>query len=604
MSRQASIPEPSGSRTSITTRSGWKRRAASIASATVPGLGDDLELRPAVEQRDEALADDLVVVDDQQRQWPRSLPRSCVATPLLERRSLRPADGRGSSCPVGVAGDVHGRADGRHARAHVGEALVAERRRPSPGRTRGRCPRRRGPARPFGGCSTKTVARLAPEWRATLLSASLTTPRRCAGRGSGRAPSSTSPTCSSTSIIELWRNSSTSATRPLMSVVPLSSSGRRPKMKLRMSRIVRCRLSIARSTRRSTSSGSSADQLGHVLERQPDGVDALDDPVVEVLADALALVDDRRAAGPARGAGRSRSRCPHGRAKVSTSAWSSSENSSAPALFVRYRLPTERPLTVTGHAEEAVHRRVVRREPVAPRIDGDVRDPEGAVLPDDQAEEAVTAWQVARSLARVSRSMPRGDEALHARRRRRRSRAPRIARPTSGRTWSTMTWRTSSTDVQLRDRSGRGVERTDDPAGRGTAPGSRSPEFTVAECLAADRRSSGPVGPTERAAWPMARRRPIREPVAMEAAANPDGTTDPAGRRPVRFLAERRSTRRSGSRARGTGRPDRPERGRAAQPAPAGRAPTAGRPGARPPRVGRPGRSSAAREQPACRRPS
>ena len=36
-------------------------------------------------------------------------------------------------------------------------------------------------------------------------------------------------------------------------------------------------------------------QLGDVLEREPDGVDRLDDPVVEVLADPLALLDDREA---------------------------------------------------------------------------------------------------------------------------------------------------------------------------------------------------------------------------------------------------------------------------------------------------------------------
>jgi hypothetical protein len=36
-------------------------------------------------------------------------------------------------------------------------------------------------------------------------------------------------------------------------------------------------------------------QLRDVLERQPDRVDALDDAVVQVLADALALVDDREA---------------------------------------------------------------------------------------------------------------------------------------------------------------------------------------------------------------------------------------------------------------------------------------------------------------------
>ena len=39
--------------------------------------------------------------------------------------------------------------------------------------------------------------------------------------------------------------------------------------------------------------GIVADQLRHVLERQPDRIDVLDDPVVEVLADPLALVDHR-----------------------------------------------------------------------------------------------------------------------------------------------------------------------------------------------------------------------------------------------------------------------------------------------------------------------
>ena len=44
-------------------------------------------------------------------------------------------------------------------------------------------------------------------------------------------------------------------------------------------------------------------------------------------------------------------------------------------------------------AEEAVHLRMVRREPVASLVEGDVGDPDRAVLADDQAEEAVTARQ-------------------------------------------------------------------------------------------------------------------------------------------------------------------------------------------------------------------
>ena len=37
------------------------------------------------------------------------------------------------------------------------------------------------------------------------------------------------------------------------------------------------------------------DQVGHVLEGQADRVDGLDDPVVEVVADPFAFVDDRQA---------------------------------------------------------------------------------------------------------------------------------------------------------------------------------------------------------------------------------------------------------------------------------------------------------------------
>ena len=119
-------------------------------------------------------------------------------------------------------------------------------------------------------------------------------------------------------------------------------------MKLRMSRIVRWRLSIARSTRRTTSSRVLLHELRDVLEREADGVDALDDPVVQVLADPLALVDDRQPLdqlvepgvldGDAGVAGE-RLDEPPGRPRV---------NSAAPALSVKYRFPTERPFTVTG----------------------------------------------------------------------------------------------------------------------------------------------------------------------------------------------------------------------------------------------------------------
>ena len=67
-------------------------------------------------------------------------------------------------------------------------------------------------------------------------------------------------------------------------------------MKLRMSRIVAWIESIARSARAAPSAGILPDDLGQVLERERDRVQALDDRVVQVLADALALLDDRQPA--------------------------------------------------------------------------------------------------------------------------------------------------------------------------------------------------------------------------------------------------------------------------------------------------------------------
>ena len=78
-----------------------------------------------------------------------------------------------------------------------------------------------------------------------------------------------------------------------------------------------------------------ADELGDVLERQADRVEALDDAVVEVLADALALVDDRQPLDLL-----VQTRVLDGDAgvdgeRLDERAGRSSENSSAPALSVR-----------------------------------------------------------------------------------------------------------------------------------------------------------------------------------------------------------------------------------------------------------------------------
>ena len=68
-------------------------------------------------------------------------------------------------------------------------------------------------------------------------------------------------------------------------------------MKLRMSRIVE----VERVDRRVDAGGGLVGRLGHesghVLERQPDRVERLDDPVVQVAPDPVPLLDHGESAG-------------------------------------------------------------------------------------------------------------------------------------------------------------------------------------------------------------------------------------------------------------------------------------------------------------------
>ena len=133
-------------------------------------------------------------------------------------------------------------------------------------------------------------------------------------------------------------------------------------------------------------------ELGDVLQRQADRVDVLDDPVVQVLADALALVDDRQPldllvqSGVLDGD-------PGVDGERLDQALVTLGELGRVGLVGEVQVADRSTLHRDGHAQEAVHRRVVRRESVAPRIDRDVRDPERAVLPDDQAQEAMATRQ-------------------------------------------------------------------------------------------------------------------------------------------------------------------------------------------------------------------
>ena len=135
-----------------------------------------------------------------------------------------------------------------------------------------------------------------------------------------------------------------------------------------------------------------AHELGDVLEREADGIDVLDDPVVEVLADALALVDDGQpldllvqAGVLDRDPGVDRERLHEALVRLGELGGAD--------LVGEIQVADGAALHGDRHAKEAVHRRVVRGEPVSARIDRDVGDAERAVLLDDQAQEAVAARQ-------------------------------------------------------------------------------------------------------------------------------------------------------------------------------------------------------------------
>ena len=251
------------------------------------GLGDDLESRRA---------------DRAARRGPGGRPRG---RRRQERRSGRCRAGR-STCVAARSRRGHRRAragsrtmirvpvpgslsiasvppTARRAVAHVREPEVRRRARPSPGRSRGRCPRSRATPSPASPRGATTSRRRRREWRAMLLSASRDdleelvrrVRRQPALDGVGRASSSTS-------IIVLCRNSVDAAPRAPRPGRPVEQLG--PQAEDEVADVADGQACSGRSPDRPGRAASSGlgHQVGHVLERQADGVDALDDAVVEV----------------------------------------------------------------------------------------------------------------------------------------------------------------------------------------------------------------------------------------------------------------------------------------------------------------------------------
>ncbi len=213
-----------------------------------------------------------------------------------------------------------------------------------------------------------SATRVAPAWRATLDSASRAMNSRSERRSGGRSrrrrrrrrrdPPRGRPRRASPAPRRAARGPPTGSSGPL--------AGRSRRMYERMSAITRLRASIARSIRATASSRPASSSMSSeaVLERQAHGVDGLDDPVVEVLADPLALLHDRQpldlVVQPGvldRDAGMdARTSRPGARRRR--------VNGSPRALSVRYRLPTTRPLTGTGTPRNDVIGGWLRREAV------------------------------------------------------------------------------------------------------------------------------------------------------------------------------------------------------------------------------------------------
>ena len=153
-------------------------------------------------------------------------------------------------------------------------------------------------------------------------------------------------------------------------------------------------------------------QVRHVLEREADGVDALDDAVVQVAADPLALLDDGQALDLLVEPG-----------VLDGDAGVQGEHLDEPlvvlgevagGLLVGQVQPADRPaLGPDRDAQQRVHRRVVRREAVAARVGGDVGTRIGCGLARDHAEQAVAVRRGADPLA-LGAADAAGDEPLDA----------------------------------------------------------------------------------------------------------------------------------------------------------------------------------------------
>ena len=149
---------------------------------------------------------------------------------------------------------------------------------------------------------------------------------------------------------------------------------------------------MARSIRRRRLGRLVGHQVLHVLEREADRVQALDDPIVQVAPDPLALLHDGERRESVVQAG-----VLHGDAGVAGEELDDplvGRVELGPAALVGHvQVADGSAMHGDRHAEERVIGRMVRREAVRSRVRRDLRDPDRAPLVDDQAQQPVALRQ-------------------------------------------------------------------------------------------------------------------------------------------------------------------------------------------------------------------
>ena len=168
--------------------------------------------------------------------------------------------------------------------------------------------------------------------------------------------------------------------------------------------------SIALSTRASASDGSSRDELAHVLEREADRVEALDDAVVQVLSDPFAFGHHGHPfeLGVQPGVADGDPRIP--RERLDDPHVVLGEVLAA-LLLGQVEVADRAALDANRRSQERVHRRMGRREAGTPVVGHHVVDADRAVFLDQQSEQAMAARQRSDRAPRLI-GHPAGDELL------------------------------------------------------------------------------------------------------------------------------------------------------------------------------------------------